>query len=295
MTQDLSIFNSTLFHDSIIKQYQSEGTNLVSTLSEKGKRDITNNANMTFRKTGTLSFKEKGAIGSQQETQMLDLGTINVTAMTYMAKYGVDDDEDLKNNVNIKEDAKLNLATSGKRLTDQLVINALGNTSSSEYAKGHNIGTTQSPLTSIDMTTITQIRKYFGKKSIGPGMRYLLLPTNLYVDLMNNDKLTNSLYSTFGTIQKGNIQGSIMQTNIVEIDDRPEEGGLPASGTGADRYSVCYAYSGDALAYVYKKKWQIMTWHDPDHNTYKIGAKITAGCDILQGEGIIRIYIKDPL
>jgi len=210
----------TLFDSQIKAEFQAQGFLLKNTMQQR--KDVTGER---------VRFQLMGQGMAREKAPQDDVTPMNVEyrpVYADMKNWHASEYSDIFQAKSVNFDEKTALAKTigmalGRRM-DQIVINALASSGTTNIIGDGNTGFTFAKL--------KEINKIMKQKGVPTkvGRRFLAITAQAESDLLDETKLTSSDFVAKQAIERGGLDGlNVMGFNIIVIPDM-KEGGLPISG-----------------------------------------------------------------
>ena len=260
--------------DALVKaQYQSLGFKLRDTMRLRS--DIVGNT-CQFRKVGEVIAVP---YAYQQQAVIQDPGFYAETAtlQKYMAPTAVDEIQDLTVNFDARRENAMVVAYAIGRRSDQIMIDALNNSGTS-----NNVATNASNLT---YAKLRETLAYFEENAVPIEERYFACSGNNMAALLADDQIISRLYTSNDAVAVGTLNfRDLMGMNIRVIPTMPE-GGLPLSGT----IRTCFAWQKRALGMAIGQDMRTEINYLPQYTSWLVNGVFFAGATAIDNLGIITV------
>lgn len=277
MSISLSNVDQTIFDEMVKKAYQSAGFMLRDKVTM---RMNVEGKTVSFRKVGSVQALEY-AFQSQVIYQDPNYNKANATLLPYRAPTLVDDLEQWLYNFDEKrEDAELIAMALGRR-SDQIIINELDNSGTSN--------TIANGGTNLTYAKVREVNKFFNDLAIPPEDRFFAISAVGEEALLNEDKFTNSRYVDLNLVKTGSLNGNFaMGMNWIVIPTMTE-GGLPKTGN----IRSCFAWHRRALGMGVGRNFSTIIERVPSLDSWQILGKMFAGAKTIDAVGIVKCDIDE--
>ena len=232
-----------------------------------------------FRKMGSVQM---GLSSYLQQVSFSDPNyqKVALTPQKYNVAIPIGDVEQYTVNFNEQaQDAKA-LALATQRYEDQLVINAL------------NVSGTTNVIvdggTNLTYAKLLQVIKYFDEIGVPQNDRIFAMSAAGQQSLMNEEKFTSSLYIDYKIIPRGGLDGVKTATMNFVVIPTMREGGLPLSGN----IRSCFAWQRDSIGYV-AREFSTLVERRSDFDGWQALARIFAASGAIDADGIVQIDIDE--
>lgn len=277
MSISLSNVEQTLFDAEVKKAYQSMGFILRDYVRMRNNVD---DSIVSWRKVGYVVAEQ---YGFQQAVVYQDpnYNKVNVTLEPYRAATLVDDVERFLVNFDERqEDAQLLAMALGRR-SDQLIIDALAASGTSNVIAEGGTGLT--------FAKVRQVVEYFDNLAVPNQHRCIAISAAAQSDLLAEDQFTNSLYLNLDAIKNGGLNGNYAMGMMWKVIPTMVEGGLPK--TGDER--TCFAWHKMAMGMGVGRNFSTQIERVPHLDSWQILGKIFANAVAVDNVGIVQIGVDE--
>ena len=170
------------------------------------------------------------------------------------------------------------------RRQDQMILDALGNTSTS-LTVSNDIGGSD---TNMNVAKLREAKKLLDKNNVPPEGRHIILHANGLASLLSETAVTSSDFNTVKALVAGEINTFLGFTFHI-LGDR-SEGGLAVDGS-LDR--TCFAFHKDALGYAEGIAPRTEINYIPEKTSFLVNSVFSAGSIIIDDEGIVKITARE--
>lgn len=277
MSLSLSNVDQTIFDAEVKKAYQSKGFILRDYIR---RRENVEGTIVSFRKVGYVTAEQYG-FQSQVVYQDPNFNKVNVTLNPYRAPTLIDDVERFLFNFDERqEDAQLIAMALGRR-SDQLIIDALD-------ASG-TTNTIAAGGTGLTFAKVRQIVEYFDSLAVPPEMRCIAISAAGQSDLLAEDQFTNSLYLNLDAIKNGGLNGNYAMGMMWKVIPNMVEGGLPLSGSTRSAFAWHKLSMGMGIG----RNFSTQIERVPQYDSWQVLGKIFANAVAVDAVGIVQIdYVE---
>lgn len=279
MSVSLSNVDQTIFDELVKKAYQSKGFLLRD--SVRMRMNVEGNT-VSFRKVGTVTA-DQYAFQSAVVYQDPGYNKVDCTLLPYRAPTLIDDlQQFLYNFDERKEDAELIAMALGRR-SDQLILNALNASGTSNTIANGGTGLT--------FAKVAQINEYFNSLAIPPEERHIVISAKGEQQLLNEQQFTSSLYLNLDLVKSGSLNGNYAMGMNFHVIPTMSEGGLPISGN----IRKCFAYHKLALGMGTGRDFSTIIERVPHLDSWQVLGKMFAGCVAVDAVGIVECDIDESV
>jgi hypothetical protein len=167
------------------------------------------------------------------------------------------------------------------RRADQLVINALA-TSSTSNTVGTNIGGSGS---NMNIEKLIAAKQVLDTKNVPMQDRFMLIHANSLAGLLAETEVTSSDFNTVKALVQGQLD-TYLGFKIITIGDR-DEGGLVGGGSGQTRKVWAWHRSAVGMAESMGIKSEIN--YIPEKTSWLVASMFSAGAVAIDNQGIVEI------
>jgi hypothetical protein len=236
----------------------------------------------------THKFPKIGAGVAQVRIPQSDVTPLNVDysqATVNMQDWIAAEYSDIFNQAKVNFDERQELVqVVGKavaRRADQLVINALA-TSSTSNTVGTNIGGTGS---NMNIEKLIAAKQVLDTKNVPMQDRFMLIHANSLAGLLAETEVTSSDFNTVKALVQGQLD-TYLGFKIITIGDR-DEGGLVGGGSGQTRKVWAWHRSAVGMAESMGIKSEIN--YIPEKTSWLVASMFSAGAVAIDNQGIVEI------
>lgn len=279
MSLSLSNVEQTLFDAEVKKAYQSKGFILRDYVRMRNNVD---DSIVSFRKVGSVTAEQ---YGFQQAVIYQDpnYNKVNVTLNPFRAATLIDDVERFLVNFDERqEDAQLLAMALGRR-SDQLIIDAL--------AASGTTNTIANGGTGMTFAKVRQIVEYFDNLAVPPENRCIAISAAAQSDLLAEDQFTSSFYIDLNAIKNGGLNGNFAMGMMWKVIPTMTEGGLPKTGN----VRSCFAFHKLAMGMGVGRNFSTQIERVPHLDSWQVLGKIFANAVAVDAVGIVKVDIDESV
>lgn len=279
MSVSLSNVDQTIFDEMVKKAYQSKGFLLRNAVRM---RMNVQGTTVSFRKVGTVTA-EQYAFQTAVVYQDPGYNKVDCSLLPYRAPTLIDDlQQFLFNFDERKEDAELVAMALGRR-SDQLIIDALDSSGTSNTIANGGTGLTYSK--------IREINKFFSSKAVPPQERFIAISATGEEQIMAALQFTDNRFTQLNSVTNGGLNGAfVMGMNWIVIPDMTE-GGLPLTGN----IRSCFAWHKLAMGMGVGREFSTLIERVPHLDSWQVLGKMFAGCVAVDNVGVIQCDIDESV
>lgn len=279
MSISLSNVDQTIFDEMVKKAYQSKGFLLRDAVRM---RMNVQGTTVSFRKVGSITA-EQYAFQTAVDWQDPNFQKVDCSLLPYRAPTLIDDlQQFLFNFDERKEDAELVAMALGRR-SDQLIINALNSSGTSNTIANGGTGLT--------FAKVRQINKFFNDLAVPPEERHIAISAVGEQQLMNEEKFTSSLYLNLDLIKTGSLNGNFAMGMNWHVIPTMTEGGLPKSGN----IRTCFAWHKMSMGMGTGRDFSTIIERVPHLDSWQVLGKMFAGCVAVDAVGVVSCAIDESV
>lgn len=279
MSISLSNVDQTIFDELVKKAYQSKGFILRDTV--RMRMNVEANT-VSFRKVGTVTA-EQYAFQTAVVYQDPGYNKVDVTLLPYRAPTLIDDLEQFLYNFDErKEDAELIAMALGRR-SDQLIINGLNASGTSNTIANGGTGLT--------FAKIAEINRFFNNLAVPPEERHIAISAIGEQQLLAEQQFTNSLYLNLDLIKTGGLNGNYAMGMNFHVIPQMTEGGLPISGN----IRTCFAWHKLSMGMGTGRDFSTIIERVPHLDSWQVLGKMFAGAVAVDNVGIVSCAIDESV
>jgi len=273
MSQSLINVQQVLYDELVKLQYQSRGFIFRDTLRY---RNSVPGAQCQFRKVGYV-VAQPTAYQSTVSIQDPGFSAATATLTKYCAATAVDDIEQLTVNFDVKRELAMVVAASIGRTNDQIAINALNASGTSN--------TIANGGTNMSYAKLRQVVNYFESLAVPPQDRFLAMTGNNLAALLADDQMISNRYTDNYAVVRGTLnESNVMGCNIRIIPTMPE-GGLPKSGN----IRTCFAWHRESTGFALGQDLRVEINYLPREVSWLVNGIFFAGAVVIDNIGVIEI------
>lgn len=236
----------------------------------------------------THKFPKIGAGVAQIRVPQTDVTPLNVTysqATVTLTDYIAAEYSDIFNQAKVNFDERQELvqvvAKAIGRRSDQMIIDALANSSTS-LTVATSIG---GAGTNMNMAKLRETARLLNTANVPAEDRYILIHASQLSSLLSETSVTSSDFNTVKALVQGEIN-TFMGFNFNVIGDR-SEGGLAGGGSGSTR--VVYAYHKMAVGMAEAMAIRSEINYIPEKTSWLVSSMFSAGATAIDAGGIVAI------
>lgn len=279
MSISLSNVDQTIFDELVKKAYQSKGFILRDTV--RMRMNVEANT-VSFRKVGTVTA-DQYAFQTAVVYQDPGYNKVDVTLLPYRAPTLIDDLEQFLYNFDErKEDAELIAMALGRR-SDQLIINGLNASGTSNTIANGGTGLT--------FAKIAEINRFFNNLAVPPEERHIAISAIGEQQLLAEQQFTNSLYLNLDLIKTGGLNGNYAMGMNFHVIPQMTEGGLPISGN----IRTCFAWHKLSMGMGTGRDFSTIIERVPHLDSWQVLGKMFAGAVAVDNVGIVSCAIDESV
>lgn len=279
MSLSLSNVEQTLFDAEVKKAYQSKGFILRDYIRL---RNDVNDSIVSFRKVGYVTAEQYG-FQSAVVYQDPNYNKVNVTLEPYRAATLIDDVERFLVNFDERQEDAMLLAMALGRRSDQLIIDALDASGTSNTIANGGTGLT--------FAKIRQVVEYFDSLAVPPEHRCIAISAAGQSDLLAEDQFTSSFYINLDAIKNGGLNGNFAMGMNWKVIPTMVEGGLPKTGN----IRTCFAWHKLAMGMGVGRNFSTQIERVPHLDSWQVLGKIFANAVAVDAVGIVSIDIDESV
>jgi len=239
----------------------------------------------------TVKFPKVGAGVATPRIPQTDVTPLNVSFSTVtltLTDWNAAEYSDIFSQAKVNFDERQELvqvvASAMGRRQDQLILDALANSSTS-LTVSNDIGATDSNL---NVAKLRSAKRLLDKGNVPPEGRHIVLHANGLDSLLSETAVTSSDFNTVKALVQGEINTFLGFTFHV-IGDRTE-GGLAIDGS-LDR--VCFAFHKDAVGYGEGIAMRSEINYIPEKTSWLVNEVFSAGAIAIDATGIVQITCRE--
>ena len=239
----------------------------------------------------TVKFPKVGAGVATPRIPQTDVTPLNVSfsqVTLTLSDWNAAEYSDIFSQAKVNFDERQELvqvvASAMGRRQDQLILDALANSSTS-LTVSNDIGGTD---TNLNVAKLRSAKRLLDKGNVPPEGRHIVLHANGLDSLLSETAVTSSDFNTVKALVQGEINTFLGFTFHV-IGDRTE-GGLAIDGSN-DR--VCYAFHKDAIGYGEGIAMRSEINYIPEKTSWLVNEVFSAGAIAIDAGGIVAITCRE--
>jgi hypothetical protein len=279
MSLSLSNVEQTLFDAEVKKAYQSKGFILRDYVRL---RNDVNDSIVSFRKVGSVTADPYG-FQSAVVYQDPNYNKVNVTLEPYRAATLIDDVERFLVNFDERQEDAMLLAMALGRRSDQLIIDALD-------ASG-TTNTIAAGGTGLTFAKVREVVKFFNELAVPPEHRVIAISAEAESDLMAEDEFTSSFYINLDAIKNGGLNGNFAMGMMWKVIPTMTEGGLPLSGD----IRTCFAWHKLAMGMGVGRNFSTQIERVAHLDSWQVLGKIFANAVAVDAVGIVSVDVDESV
>ena len=236
----------------------------------------------------THKFPKIGAGVAQVRVPQTDVTPLNVTysqATVTLTDYIAAEYSDIFNQAKVNFDERQELvqvvAKAIGRRSDQMIIDALANSSTS-LTVATSIG---GAGTNMNMAKLRETARLLNTANVPAEDRNILIHASQLSSLLSETSVTSSDFNTVKALVQGELT-TYMGFNFITIGDR-SEGGLAGGGSGSTR--VVYAYHKMAVGMAEAMAIRSEINYIPEKTSWLVSSMFSAGATAIDAGGIVAI------
>ncbi len=280
MTQQLSNVFIEQFESEVKVAYQNGSLLMGKNRHKAGIVGTSTN----FPKYGKMGSSPRGASSSLVIPNGVDVSRVNCLIKDWTVRDDIDDFDQMKTNVQERQYLTSSIGMAIGRRHDQTIINELARTS---VNPGFN-NIIQDGGTNLTVDKLTRAAEILTNNGVPTGKRTMIISASGLRSLLNQEKIGSSDYNVLKPLYDGQLV-RYMGMDIVVIEDRPLEGGLPID----NNIRSCFVYDYQAIGTADNGSPKIDTqYYLRDLSTTVVG-KLTIGAKTIDEKGIVEIKIDE--
>jgi hypothetical protein len=171
------------------------------------------------------------------------------------------------------------------RRQDQLILNALANSSTSAVVTEDEGGTD----TGLNVAKLRAAKKFMDKNNVPMEGRNMVIHANSLASLLSETAVTSADFNTVRALVSGELN-TFLGFTFHTIGDR-DEGGLPV----ASSERKLWAFHRDAIGYAEGIAPRTEINYIPEKTSWLVNAVFSAGAIAIDAEGIVEIQTTDSV
>lgn len=256
--------------------YQEEGGDLMDACRQK----FVEGDRAQFPVLGSMITQER-SLGTKLPIQNKDHTPVTIITKNFTGSAMVDNFLNSQTNFDDRQETARSLAMALARRMDQFKIDALAATTSTKSVPNNVSG-------SADNLTFAAIRaaaKLLDDDGVPSSDRYLAVSPSGLHHLFEDDQASSSDFQDMKALALAGKVPMFYGFNVVMIGNRPNEGGLPLSGS--DRTS--FAWHKDALGAVINTEMSVTIDRVPEYDADLVTGRLSANSKEIDPLGIVTI------
>jgi len=240
----------------------------------------------------THKFPKIGAGVAQVRVPQTDVTPLNVTysqATVTLTDYIAAEYSDIFNQAKVNFDERQELvqvvAKAIGRRSDQMIIDALANSSTSLTVANSVGGAT----TNMNMAKLRDAQRLMNANNVPMEDRYIVMHASQLSNLLSETQVTSSDFNSVKALVQGEIN-TFMGFTFNVIGDR-SEGGLTGGGSGVDR--VVYAYHKMSVGMAESMAIRSEINYIPEKTSWLVASMFSAGAIAIDAGGIVAITCRE--
>lgn len=279
MASSLSNVDQTIFDEMVKAAYQSKGFMLRPAFRQ---RTNVEGSIVSFRKMGSITA-EQYAFQTQVNWQDPQFNKVNVTLNPYRAPTLVDDLEQFLYNFDVRQEEAMLVAMALGRRSDQLCIDALDASGTTNTIANGGTGLTYSK--------IREVIKFFDENAVPREERYIAISATGQQQLLASIQFTNALYSGLNTLTDGTLHNKFVMGMYWTVVPTMTEGGLPKTGN----IRTCFAWHKLAMGMATGREFSTVIERVPHLDSWQVLGKMFANATCIDAVGVINIDIDESV
>lgn len=240
----------------------------------------------------THKFPRIGSGVAQVRIPQTDVTPLNVTysqATVTLEDWIAAEYSDIFNQAKVNFDERSELVqvvskAIGRR-SDQLVLNALANSSTS-LTVANSVGGATSNL---NVAKLREAQRLLNAGNVPMEDRYIVIHASNLSNLLSETAVTSSDFNTVKALVQGELD-TFLGFKFITLGDR-SEGGLTGGGSGADR--VVYAYHKTAVGMAESMGVRSEINYIPEKTSWLVSSMFSAGAIAIDAGGIVAITCRE--
>lgn len=241
-----------------------------------------------------ITAQPRVAAGSSIQPQSIMSSTVLVSATTWRTLEYIDRTEMTRINYDDRGLRAEKHGRAGGRRRDQIFIDALTNNHSWQIPKDFSaskFSTLTNPATGVKITALGTIKLSIAvaclqSASVPSDNRILLMDPFSMADLVQGDDAKTIDSNMTKTLVAGEMK-RWYGFDLITIDDRPEEGGLPFNTAGDAR--LVYAFNPSQMGIHYRERMEGRMDVRREEWGYFIATNFTLGATVIQPKAVVQI------
>jgi len=240
----------------------------------------------------THKFPKIGSGVAQVRVPQTDVTPLNVTysqATVTLEDWIAAEYSDIFNQAKVNFDERSELVqvvskAIGRR-SDQLIINALANSSTS-LTVSNDIGGSD---TNLSVAKLREAQRLMNAGNVPMEDRYMVIHASNLSNLLSETAVTSSDFNTVKALVQGELD-TFLGFKFITLGDRTE-GGLTGGGSGADR--TVYAYHKNAVGMAEGMGVRSEINYIPEKTSWLVSSMFSAGAVAIDAGGIVAITCRE--
>lgn len=266
--------------DALVKaEYRSRGFILRDTV--RTRTDVVGNT-CQFRKVGQVIAYQQ-AYQNTVAIQDPGFNAYTATLLKYAAGTAVDEIQELTVNFDSKRELAMVVAMAVGRRSDQIIIDALNNSGTTNTIADGGANMSYSKL--------RQVVQYFDQDAVPISQRYVAMSGNNLRALLADDHITSRFYTSNDAVVDGSLNyKELLGCNVRIIPDMTE-GGLPLSGN----IRTCFAWHKMSTGMAIGQDLKTEIHYLPRETSWFVNGLFFAGATAIDTRGIISINCDESV
>jgi hypothetical protein len=240
----------------------------------------------------THKFPKIGSGVAQVRVPQTDVTPLNVTysqATVTLEDWIAAEYSDIFNQAKVNFDERSELVqvvskAIGRR-SDQLIINALANSSTS-LTVSNDIGGSD---TNLSVAKLREAQRLMNAGNVPMEDRYIVIHASNLSNLLSETAVTSSDFNTVKALVQGELD-TFLGFKFITLGDRTE-GGLTGGGSGVDR--TVYAYHKNAVGMAEGMGVRSEINYIPEKTSWLVASMFSAGAVSIDAGGIVAITCRE--
>jgi hypothetical protein len=279
MSLSLSNVQQKIFDAQVKQAFQSKGWLLKDTFRTRADVEGTQ---VQFRKMGELIALQY-AFQSQVDYQDPNFQPVEVTLNPWRVATLLDDVERFLVNFDERKEDAMAIAMALGRRADQLSINALNNSGTTNTIANGGTGMT--------FAKVREVAKFFDDNAVPPEERFFAISAKAQEDLFEDDQFTSNFYTNLNSITSGSLNNVYTMGMKWKVIPTMAEGGLPLAGN----IRSCFAWQKTAMGMAYGKYFNTQIERVPNYDSWQILGKLFANAVAIDAVGVIKVDIDESV
>jgi hypothetical protein len=240
----------------------------------------------------THKFPRIGSGVAQVRIPQTDVTPLNVTysqATVTLEDWIAAEYSDIFNQAKVNFDERSELVqvvskAIGRR-SDQLIINALANSSTS-LTVSNDIGGSD---TNLNVAKLREAQRLMNAGNVPMEDRYIVIHASNLSNLLSETAVTSSDFNTVKALVQGELD-TFLGFKFITLGDR-SEGGLTGGGSGSDR--TVYAYHKNSVGMAESMGVRSEINYIPEKTSWLVSSMFSAGAIAIDAGGIVAITCRE--